>query len=75
MTLRQLMYLVTVVDEGSFDRAAPALYVSQPTLSQQVRTLEAEIGGALLSFYVGGVVGAAFVGSFLVARILKRIFD
>jgi DNA-binding transcriptional LysR family regulator len=55
MTLRQLEYLVTVVDEGSFARAAPALYVSQPTLSQQVRTLEAEVGGPLLERLARGV--------------------
>jgi DNA-binding transcriptional LysR family regulator len=55
MTLRQLEYLVTVVDEGSFARAAPSLYVSQPTLSQQIRTLEAEIGGALLERLAHGV--------------------
>src|SRR3954451_23091738 len=45
MTLRQLEYLVAVIDEGSFGRAALALYVSQPTLSIQVRALEDEIGG------------------------------
>lgn len=55
MTLRQLAYLVAVVDEGSFGRAAQELYVSQPTLSQQVRALEAEIGGALLERLPRGV--------------------
>jgi DNA-binding transcriptional LysR family regulator len=55
MTLRQLQYLVAVVDEGSFARAAPALFVSQPTLSQQVRALEDEIGGPLLERLARGV--------------------
>ena len=55
MTLRQLEYLVAVIDEGSFGRAALALYVSQPTLSNQVRALEAEIGGRLLERLPRGV--------------------
>jgi DNA-binding transcriptional LysR family regulator len=55
MTLRQLEYLVTVIDEGSFGRAALALYVSQPTLSSQVRALEAEIGGPLMERLPRGV--------------------
>ena len=55
MTLRQLEYLVTVIDEGSFGRAALALYVSQPTLSSQVRALEDEIGGPLLERLPRGV--------------------
>src|SRR5215216_6133548 len=55
MTFRQLEYLVAVVDEGSFGRAAPVLYVSQPTLSQQIRALEAEIGGPLVERLARGV--------------------
>jgi DNA-binding transcriptional LysR family regulator len=48
MTLRQLEYLVAVIEEGSFGAAAQSLYVSQPTLSQQIRALEGEVGGALV---------------------------
>jgi DNA-binding transcriptional LysR family regulator len=47
-TLRQLEYLVTVADLGSFTRAAAELHVSQPTLSSQIAVLEREIGGSLL---------------------------
>lgn len=46
-TLRQWEYLVRVADEGSFTAAADELHVSQPGLSQQIRVLEAELGGAL----------------------------
>ncbi len=48
MTLQQLRYLVAVVETGSFTAAARALHVAQPSLSQQIRALEAELGGALL---------------------------
>ncbi|MFD7454564.1 LysR substrate-binding domain-containing protein [Kitasatospora sp. NPDC059827] len=47
-TLRQLEYLVTVVDTGSFTRAAEQLHVTQPALSHQVRALEGALGGPLL---------------------------
>jgi DNA-binding transcriptional LysR family regulator len=44
-----------VIDEGSFGHAAPQLHVSQPTLSQQIRALEAEIGGPLVERLARGV--------------------
>src|SRR5690349_21795767 len=47
-TLRQLEYLATVVDTGSFTRAAELLHVTQPALSHQIRALERSVGGPLL---------------------------
>ncbi|MDH6113584.1 DNA-binding transcriptional LysR family regulator [Kitasatospora sp. MAP12-15] len=48
VSLRQLEYFVTVVDEGSFTAAAQVLHVSQPGLSHQIQALERELGGPLL---------------------------
>jgi DNA-binding transcriptional LysR family regulator len=48
MSLKQMEYLVAVVEEGSFTRAAQRLFVSQPALSHQVKALEQSVGGALL---------------------------
>ena len=48
ISLRQLEYFITVVDEGSFTRAAEVLNVSQPGLSHQIQALERELGGPLL---------------------------
>jgi DNA-binding transcriptional LysR family regulator len=48
MNLRQLEYLITIADEGSFRAAAHRLHVAAPSISQQVRLLELELGGPLL---------------------------
>jgi DNA-binding transcriptional LysR family regulator len=45
---RRMAYWLAVVEEGSFTRAALRMHVSQPSLSQQVRALELEVGGELL---------------------------
>lgn len=48
MNLRQLEYLVAIADDGSFRAAAHRLHVAAPSISQQVRLLELELGGPLL---------------------------
>ncbi|MGA0839473.1 MAG: DNA-binding transcriptional regulator OxyR [Pseudomonadales bacterium] len=48
MNLRDLRYLVAVAEHRHFGRAAAACFVSQPTLSTQVRKLEDELGVVLI---------------------------
>jgi DNA-binding transcriptional LysR family regulator len=65
VSLRQLAYWVAVVDTGSFTRAAELMHVSQPALSQQIRALEAELGGELIERLPRGIrltpAGRAFL--------------
>ena len=47
MEIHQLRYFVAVAEEGSFSHAAAREHVSQPSLSQQIQKLEAELGQQL----------------------------
>lgn len=44
MDIRQLTYFLGVIDHGGFGRAAEAMHVAQPSLSQSIRALEKRLG-------------------------------
>jgi len=47
MTLQQLTYFLAAAEHGSFSAAAQGLFMAQPSLSEQIRKLEAELGVSL----------------------------
>ncbi|MFC5828271.1 LysR family transcriptional regulator [Nonomuraea insulae] len=65
MSLRQFEYALAVAEEGSVTAAAELLHVAQPSVSQQIRGLERELGVQLFARTPTGlvptVVGRAFL--------------
>ena len=65
MEIQQIRYAQAVAAHGGFSKAAEALFVTQPTLSQQVRRLEEELGFPLFARNTRSVTvtdrGAAFL--------------
>ena len=55
MDFRQLVYFQRVAEAGSFSRAAERIRIAQPALSQQIASLEAELGIPLFVRHARGV--------------------
>ncbi|MCK9922143.1 LysR substrate-binding domain-containing protein [Frankia sp. AgPm24] len=55
MQLHQLAYFVAVAETRHFTRAAQRMHVAQPSLSQQVRSLEQELGAPLFNRARGNI--------------------
>ena len=66
MTLVQLKYAIAVVGQNSLNEAAKMLFISQPSLSSAIRSLEKEIGFDIFIRSKTGITltvkGAEFIG-------------
>ena len=56
MTIQQLQYVLAAFGHGSFSAAAQVLHLAQPSLSEQVRRLEGELGVKLFERVGRGLV-------------------
>ncbi|TQM43624.1 LysR family transcriptional regulator [Pseudonocardia cypriaca] len=65
MSLRQFEYALAVAEEGSVTAAAERLHVAQPSMSQQIRNLERELGVQLFARTPSGLVPTVAGRAFL----------
>lgn len=72
MDVRPLTYFLAIAHEGSFTRAAKRLHLAQPSLSQQIRSLERELG---VTLFTRGRTGATLTeaGEALRVRALEIV--
>ena len=80
MNLQQMKYVVMIAEQGSFSKASQVLYITQPTLSNEVKKLEKELGITIFSRNKHSVqvtdAGRGISGMFELAKFLyKRLAD
>jgi len=76
MTLQQLHYALTVAEIGSINKAAEALFISQPSLTSAIKELERDAGISIFLRTGKGVVPTAEGADFLVyARQVHQQYD
>src|SRR5918996_1002724 len=77
MNLRQLVCFLAVAEEGSFTRGAERVGIAQPSLSQQIRGLETELGGLLIERLPRGIAltpaGRAFLPEARAAATVRSV--
>ena len=69
--IKQIDYFLAVVRENSFTRAAKALYISQSSLSQYIRSLEEQIGLPLFSRSKNGPIKLTEAGELYYASAIQ----
>lgn len=47
MTTQQILYIITLAEEGSFSKAAKKLFVTQPSISQLIKNMETQLNAPL----------------------------
>ncbi|MFR9649939.1 MAG: LysR family transcriptional regulator, partial [Rikenellaceae bacterium] len=72
MTIVQMEYLLAVVNCGSFSMAAQRCFVTQPSLSMQIKSMEEELGVILLDRSKKPVI-ATEAGEVVVENIRKTL--
>lgn len=72
MTLRELKYIIAVAETHHFGKAAQRCFVSQPTLSGQIKKLEQELGVAIFE-RTNRSVEITPVGQAIVAHALQIV--
>lgn len=73
MEIHQLEYFIAIVETGSFSKAADHCNVAQPSLSQQIKKLEAEIGHPLFD-RLGRRIALTNTGKMLIPK-ARTILD
>lgn len=74
LTLVQLRHFLSLVEHGSFSRAAAQVHLSQPALSRSIRALEDELGLSLVD-RLGHTVELTAAGRDLLERARTIVFD
>ena len=76
MTLQQILYVLTISEYGSMNKAADVLYILQPTLTSSVRELENEIGISIFTRTGKGTIPTGDGEDFLIyARQLYQQYE
>lgn len=76
MTLQQILYAITISEFGSMNKAAEALFIAQPTLTNAIKELEREVGISIFRRTGKGAVPTAEGKEFLVyAQQLYQQYD